>query len=138
MRKTLVVIFSLWSSLAFAMYTERGAVINEYDPVTGYYYESWITDDRVTNLYVYDPKLQSGEMIFRGEAVYRITDIIYESGYNPTERKIEFGGSEDHSYVIKNNNNVPKRAPKNKLLTVTTDERRKQGFSGLRTSRERT
>ena len=124
MRKIIALIFVLWSPLAFAGYIDRGAVIDEYDPATGYYYLSWISDKRVTNLFVFDPKKNSGEMIFRDEAVYRISDIIYESGYNQKERMIEFGG-EQSSYTLKNNNNIPRRVPKNKLLIVTTKKKTK-------------
>ncbi len=124
-KSALICVFVLWSSLAFAGYAERGAIIDEYEPVTGCYYRSWVSDDRVTNLFIYDPQKQSGEMIFRDEAVYRISDILYESGYNAKERRIEFGGQEEYSSIIKNNNNVSQRSPKNKLLIVTADEKAK-------------
>ena len=124
MKKTIILIFIFWSPLAFASYVERGAVIDEYDPATGYYYLSWISDKRVTNLFVYDPKRNSGKMIFQDGAVYRISDIIYESRYNPKERMIEFGMVSSH-HTIKNNNTIPRRALKNRLLIVTTEKKAK-------------
>lgn len=121
MKKTVALILLFWSSLAFAMYTERGATVDDYDPSTGYYYKSWINDDRVTNIYVFDPKTHVGEMIFRDGAVYRISKFIYESGYDPKERAMEFGG--DSLSGISNNKNVSQRPPKNKLLIVAIDEK---------------
>lgn len=121
MKNAIALMLLFWSSLAVAMYTERGATVDDYDPATGYYYKSWISDDRVTNIYVYDPKTHIGEMIFREGAVYRVSQFIYESGYDPKERTMKFGG--DSLNGIRNNEYVAQRPPKDKLLIVTVDQK---------------
>lgn len=129
MKKTIALILFLWSPLAFASYnTERSAIINEYDPSTGYYYKSWTSDERVTNIFVYNPATHSGEMLFQDGAIYDILDILYESGYSAQERKMEFGGQVDYSPLMENNSNVSQRAPKNKLLIVTTEKNGKEAI----------
>jgi len=108
-----------------------GGDIDQYDPVSGLYYKaiknkadeggyiySKVSSNSVININLFDPTNEETKLLFATPIKGTITEILFE-----TELKngaVVF--NQEYARNIKDNQNVPSRAPKDKLLVAVRDD----------------
>jgi hypothetical protein len=121
-----IFILLLTTALFAGGYGYNTANVDIYDIDTGLYYKSIsnkqeksgfifsaASDYQIVNINIYNPKTNKSRMIFK---TYKqnIIGFLFEMEYH--NKSISFNQTYEH---IKNNNNIEKRAPKDKLLIST-------------------
>ncbi len=127
------ILLSLLTTISFANYEYYSASIDIYDSNTGLYYKSIskkikksgfiiskVSDYQISNINIYNPKTNKSKMIFKTHN-QNITGILFEMKY--FKNSISFNRAYEY---IKNNDNINKREPKNKLLVITYNEDKKE------------
>lgn len=105
--------------------------IDEYDPVTGYFYKGVEISEksgflksgsnRTIDIYVYSPEEDKGTYIFNGENMDKIVTFLYETSFSEKSGSIVFN-LPDGSRPIKNNTGIKKRDIRDKMLICTYNE----------------
>ena len=114
-----------------------GESVDEYDTATGFYFKSVKNgvhkdgffkggiSDNVSDIVIFDPANGRNVLVFNDKKPRKITDFIYESQYQPETRSMLFGSPDRHysiKRIIKNNQNIEKRKPKDRLLLVVYEK----------------
>jgi hypothetical protein len=126
--------------MALPLYAGMGSyrehLIDEYDRTTGLYFNSiekevkeggFISNGILTynvDLNIFDPKTEKNTLVFNNDNPIKITQILFESHYDPEKKMIVFNHSGGYR-IIKNNYAISKRSPKNKLLIVVYNQKSK-------------
>ena len=133
--KKVILLLLLQSIFIFAGYGSnyQGSYIDKYDLDTGLYYKAILNKNEKSgflvsksnyytcNINIFNPKNNTSKMIFPSNN-QKITNILFEMGYK--DNQIIFN---DSFYGhVKNNQNITKRAIKNKILIETYDSEKKE------------
>lgn len=111
--------------------------MDTYDPATGLYFK---TVERIENgnrsflsskqgntaplnIAVFDPSTQKSRLLFQNPPAGSISAVLFETGYK--DGAVTFSDGSQYR-GIKNNENVPKREPKSKVLVAVTTEEPKE------------
>lgn len=135
----LILLLSI-SSTSFAGGYYSGEYVDEYDQASGLYFKSLKTVTEqggflnisnsimYSDINIFDPAANSNVLLFNDQKNRTISSFLYESGYNEETHSIQFRTSEDsynQHHHIKNNHSIEKRAPKDRLLLVVSNEKQK-------------
>jgi hypothetical protein len=119
------------------------ASLNEYDPVTGLYYESveTVTESsgfiskstsiQVTNIVIFNPETEKHTLLFKDGKIRYINYVTYETGID--NGIVEYRAN----WHVKNNTSITSRPPKDKLLVEVIIEKSQEQFIELWTSDKR-
>jgi ribosomal protein L24 len=131
--KSIYILLLLLTTTLFAGYGYNTASVDIYDIDTGFYYKSIskkqkksgfiiskASDYQISNINIYNPKTNKSRMIFKTHN-QNIIDFLFEMEYY--KKSISFNQAYEH---IKNNNNIEKRTPKDKLLIATYNKDTKE------------
>jgi hypothetical protein len=133
MRKLLLTLMMLLvSTVAFAgSYYDYSMEVDEYDQSGTYYYNGveikeegglLKSDDRKTvDIAIVNQTTGKTTYFFSGTNNEEIVTFAYEDSYDTAKGAMVFNRSE-RGAPVKNNANLPKRAPKDKVLLVTYDK----------------
>jgi len=133
MKKIILVLLVLsFASASIAGLGYYGGLADTYDQYSGTYYATVFdkedggflksSDIKIIDIYIFDPAKNEGIYLFAQKNNHRITAFVYESAYDVKSNSLIFNS--DSTYLVKNNQIVNKRAPKDKILVSTYDEPR--------------
>ena len=134
--RLLLILLIFVSANVFAGDYYRPDRIDTYDPATGFYFKAVDKPDNGErgflgskqanpapfNIAVFDPSTNRSRLLFQESPLGAIGAVIFETGYK--DGSITF--TSEANYRIKNNENVAKRDPKNRVLVVVAFEDRKE------------
>jgi hypothetical protein len=125
MVSTILLILSIQGVAGMKYYNDD--VINEYDRATGLYFNvikkevkegGFISTGKLkynVDINIFDPKTGKSKTIFQDQKLRKIESMWFETHYDIDKKMMLFNDSSRYQ-IVKNNHDIDKRRPKNKLL----------------------